>query len=54
MKKWPLTARSLLEWAGESGLQLAQKNVEIPEEEIYNRNNQNTITELAGLFARRT
>jgi hypothetical protein len=48
--KWPLTARSLLEWAGESGLQLAQREVETSEEEIHNRNNQDTITELAQLL----
>jgi hypothetical protein len=48
--KWPLMARSLLEWAGESGLQLAQREVETPEEDIHNRNNQDKITELAQLL----
>jgi hypothetical protein len=48
--KWPLTAHSLLEWAGDLGLQLAQKEVKTPEKEIHNRNNQETITELAQLL----
>jgi hypothetical protein len=43
-------ARSLLEWAGESGLQLEQREVETSEEEIHNRNNQDTVTELAQLL----
>jgi hypothetical protein len=48
--RWLLTARSLLEWAGESGLQLAQREIETSKEEIHNRNNQDTTTKLAQLF----
>ena len=50
---WPtqaLTARSLMEWAGESGLQLALRRFDTPEEIMHNRNNQNTITEMAQLL----
>jgi hypothetical protein len=39
-----------MEWAGESGLQLATRRFETPEEEMHNRNNQNTITEMAQLL----
>jgi hypothetical protein len=50
LTKWPRTACSLLEWAGESGLQLAQREVKTPEEEIHICNNLDTITELAQLL----
>jgi hypothetical protein len=42
-----LTARSLLEWTAESGLQIARREFATTEEEIHNRANQTTITELA-------